>query len=360
MKRRVLIVTDEMEVGGSQRQIFYILTNLDTERFEPTLLYFREESWLLDELKKRGVRCVKISKKGAIDPLFLSRFIGFLRKEKFDVVHAFAFSAELWTVVALFLAQGRFISSIRGRYEWYSKRHWQLKGWISRRSVKIVSNSEAGLNYAEEQCGLDTGKAVIVHNGITDAPLLASDDVLADYRKNHQVLIGFVGRLVDHKNLECLLRALGRLRNKGIDAGVIMVGDGPLRQSLEAFVKSRDLQGVYFLGERDDVHAIFSACDIAVLPSFREGFSNTILEAMQVGTPMVASRVGGTPEIIKDEVNGMLFESDNDKELSEKLTRLIKDPGLAKALGEAGQAAVSENFSVPHMINKIQAIYEAV
>ncbi len=359
MKTRLLIVTDEMEVGGSQRQIFNILSNLDKHRFEPTLLYFREESYLLTELQEQGIECVKISKKGAVDPVFILRLIRFLHSRKFDVVHAFAFSAELWTAIALIFNKARFISSIRGRYEWYSTKHWKLKGWISKRSTRVVSNSESGLLYAEQQCALDRTKAVVIYNGIGDAPDTENSEVLVEFRKQHSCLIAFVGRLVDHKNLHCLLRAAKLLQDAGEDAGFLLVGDGPLRNELMAKVENEVIANVYFLGERDDVHAIFQACDIAVLPSFREGFSNTVLEAMRAGTPMVASRVGGTPEIIQDNLNGMLFDSDKHQQLADKLNLLVRDSGLAKRIGDQGRETVNSRFSIPHMIEQIQTIYEA-
>ena len=360
MKRSVLIVTDEMEVGGSQRQIHYILSHIDRSRFDPVLLYFREESWLLSDLKQQGIECIKIPKNGPIDPLFLFLLIRFLQRRKFDVVHAFAFSAELWTAVALIFTKARFISSIRGRYEWYSTKHWKLKGWISRRSDKIVSNSRAGLEYAIEQCSLDRNKAVVINNGIAAAPKHVHSDVLAEQKQSHQFLVGFVGRLVDHKNIECLLRAAEELQKRELAVGLILVGDGPLKGELQESVRQKGLQGVYFLGERNDIHAIFGECDVAVLPSFREGFSNTLLEAMQAGTPMVASKVGGTPEIISDGINGLLFESDNSEELAEKLQTLLKNPTLAREIGEKGKQVANARFSIPHMIEQIQALYEAV
>ncbi|HBR96497.1 MAG TPA: hypothetical protein DD979_03850 [Gammaproteobacteria bacterium] len=360
MKTRVLIVTDEMEVGGSQRQITHILTHLDRARFEPTLLYFRKDSYLLDTLHAQGVECVKIDKNGALDVRFLMSLVRFLRERHFDVVHAFAFTAELWTAIALLGNRSRLITSVRGRYEWYSPLQWRLKGWVSRCSSQVVSNSQAGLAYAAEQCGLDTDKATVVYNGIAMLDTQPAADALRDYRAKHAYVISFVGRLVDHKNLPCLLRALARLTSRGLDAGLILVGDGPLRAALEAQCEALELQQhVYFLGERDDVTAIFSDSDVAVLPSFREGFSNTLLEAMLVGTPMVASRVGGTPEVIDNGVNGLLFESDDDAQFADQLARVLTDPSLANSLGERGRDSVQARFAMPVMIDQMQSLYEA-
>ena len=117
-RSKVLIVTDEMEVGGSQRQITNLLTSIDQSNIEPVLLYFREHSFLVDQIKASDVRVEYLPKNGKVDPGFLFSLIRFLKEERFDVIHAYSFTAELWIALAR-LAAGRasLISSIRGKYD---------------------------------------------------------------------------------------------------------------------------------------------------------------------------------------------------------------------------------------------------
>ncbi|HEY4555929.1 MAG TPA: glycosyltransferase, partial [Lysobacter sp.] len=112
--RRVLVVTDEMEVGGSQRQIVNLLAGLDRARWQPELLYFRNRSFLVDEVERLGIPVHHLPKHGRIDPRFVARYAALLRRGDYDVVHAFSLTAELWTVLARTLsgAAPRVVSSV--------------------------------------------------------------------------------------------------------------------------------------------------------------------------------------------------------------------------------------------------------
>lgn len=124
---RLLVVTGQMEVGGSQRQIARLLEHLDRDRFDPTLAFFASPSHLLDGIRGAGVRTVHIPKTRRVDPGFVLRFRRFLRGERFDVVHAFSQSAELWcALLGGAIAGTNLITSIRGTYAWFSWLEWRV------------------------------------------------------------------------------------------------------------------------------------------------------------------------------------------------------------------------------------------
>ncbi|KPK52351.1 MAG: hypothetical protein AMS22_09310 [Thiotrichales bacterium SG8_50] len=341
---RLLIVTDEMEVGGTQRQIATLLEGLDKSRFSPTLLYFRKRSHLVDQVEHAGVETVQIPKRGAIDPGFFLRLRRFLQRGQFDVVHCFSFSGELWGALALTLVgKGRLITSIRGVYEWYRPFQWIVKTWVTRRSFCVVANSQAGADYARRRMKRAARVPIeIVYNGIT-AVSLAGEEERARMRgslgvRANSVMVLFVGRLVDHKNIPSLIRAFQRIDSASrYDIRLFVAGEGPERELLVRASK---------------------AMRAVVLPSRREGLSNAILEAMAAGKPVVASRVGGNVELVAHEETGLLYPGDDDAALAEAIERLAADCHLRNSLGAAARIVAQHEFSREAMIARTERLYE--
>ena len=315
-KLRVLLLTDEMEVGGTQRQIVHIARHLDRERFEPAVLFFRNPSFFVGELEQAGVRVIQVEKRGRMDPGFIWRLVATLRRERYDVVQCFAFSGELWGAVARrLLPRGQrpaLISSVRGVYEWYSGWQWRIKRWVSAQSERVVANSRMGGEYACARMGLAAGTIRITYNGVqAEHPVPGR---AAELRAQLRVpaggtLVLFVGRLVVHKDVPTLLKAVSALHQRLPGLRVALAGDGPLRAELEARIDALALRDVvHALGQRDDVPELMAAADVLVLPSLREGLSNVVLEGMMGGKPVVASRAGGNIELVEHERSGLLFD----------------------------------------------------
>jgi len=362
---KLLIVTDEMEVGGTQRQITTLLEGLDKNRFLPTLLYFRERSHLVDQIERAGVETVQIPKRGAIDPSFFIALWRFMRNGQFDVVHCFSFTGELWGALALMLVgRGKLITSIRGVYEWYRPFQWLVKTWVTRRSFCVVANSRAGADYARTR--MKSAIRIpfeVVYNGIGAVPL--ADDVERSRLREslgigpHSIMVLFVGRLVDHKNIPSLIRALQRIDAAGAhDIHVLVAGDGPERALLEDAGRTFHGDLLRLLGERSDVAALMQACDFLVLPSRREGLSNAILEAMAAAKPVVASRVGGNVELVTDGTTGFLYPGDDDAALADAIVRLARDSLLRGQLGTAARVLAQQEFSRDTMIARLERLYE--
>ncbi len=362
MSVRLLVVTDEMEVGGTQTQIFHLLNNIDQSKFTPVLLFFRNRSHLVDLLESNGIRAVQIQKRGSIDPVFFLKLLAFLWREKFEVIHAFSFSAEMWTALASLVARPKkLITSIRGKYEWYTKTQWRIKRWVTRRSHSVVTNSRVAGEFAFKQMNLESKKLTVIRNGI-DIPSLPDRQP----EKNQQdgsvkpLVMTFCGRLVDHKNIPCLLKGFGRIsENLGEDVQLVMIGDGPEREQTEALIRSLALNNVTLVGEHDDPLSIVSQCDVAVSTSIREGLSNAILEAMSLAIPVVASNVGGTPEIITHNVNGLLFSSDDEVQFADAAITLLRSRSERARIGAAARNDVSARFSIPGMVDSFQGHYQS-
>ncbi len=364
-KTRVLLLTDEMEVGGTQRQIVHIASHLDRSRFEPTVIYFVNRSFFVDELERTGVPVIQIEKRGKIDPMFVWRLRRALRDGRFDVAHCFAYSGEFWGTLARRLlpraARPALISSVRGTYEWYSRWNWIVKRWVSVQSHRVVANSRMGASYASQHMGLSDESISIAYNGVKPPQVKAERSAALRVQLNidaAQTMVLFVGRLVVHKDLPCLLRAAARLRDTLPGLRILLAGDGPLQDEVSTQIAELKLERtVTLLGQRDDVQDLIDAADIVVLPSLREGLSNVILEGMMGGKPVVASRAGGNVELVLDNQTGLLFNVGDDAELANALQRLAQDAPLRERLGQGARQRAETAFSIPAMVKTFESFY---
>jgi len=145
------------------------------------------------------------------------------------------------------------------------------------------------------------------------------------------------------------------------DVRFLLVGDGPLRGALEARAGALGLAGALrFVGETDDAPGVLADADISVLTSIKEGCSNVVLESMAAGCPMVATAVGGNPELIEDGVTGYLVPAGDAEAVADRIVRLLTEPGLAARMGEAARAHVASEFSVERMVEKTVGLYAAL
>jgi glycosyltransferase involved in cell wall biosynthesis len=365
---RVLLVSDEMETGGTQRQIVHIARNLDRERFEPAVAYFRNRSFLVDELERAGIAVHHVAKHRRIDVGFLIHLHALLRRERFDVIHCFSFTGELWGALAhsLMPASRRpvLITSVRNTYDWYANWQWRLKRWASDKSCVVLANSHTGADHARKSMNLGRERIEVVYNGVAPPAGPIDPDECFRIRKclgveDYTVLGIFVGRLVVQKNVPVLLRALRRIKPTVSAFHMLVVGDGPLRDQLAAMVKELELTEILtFLGHRADPERVIAASDFLVLPSLREGLSNAILEAMMAGKPVVASRVGGNGELVRDQQSGLLFDSDDDASLARCIQTMISDESRRRKYGVSGQERAIRDFSVPVMVRQMEEHYE--
>lgn len=360
---RLLVLSDEMEVGGTQRQITRMLLGLDRSAFDPTLLYFRERSFFVDQLEAAGIRVVRIDKRRRIDPGFFLRLRAFVADGGFEVMHCFSITAELWGALArASIAPARrptLLSSIRNTYDWEHPLRRRIKAWTARRSWRVVANSDAGARGAAEAMHLAPGSLQVIYNGV-DAGEAAAGDT-ARLREQLGIpadapVVLFVGRLVEHKDVPTLLRAAARLRERGLC--LLLAGDGPLAGTLQAGIDQLGLGAqVRLLGQRDDTAALMRLSDMVVLPSVSEGLSNVIIEAMMQRRPVIASRVGGNVELVRDEATGLLFEAGDDTQLAACMARLLDDPQLRARLGDAAGERAMRHFSADAMVDAYAALY---
>jgi glycosyltransferase involved in cell wall biosynthesis len=172
-------------------------------------------------------------------------------------------------------------------------------------------------------------------------------------------VVGWLGRMTGVKQTQDLLTVLATLRENGVDAGLLVVGDGPDRVAFEERARSLDLaRDCLFLGYQEDVAPWYSAMDAVALPSGNEGTPVTVIEALAAGKPVVAYAVGGVPDVIRDGIDGFLVERGDTSAIAERLAQLAADPELGVRLGAAGRERVLERYGVGRLLDDVDRLYQ--
>jgi glycosyltransferase involved in cell wall biosynthesis len=171
-------------------------------------------------------------------------------------------------------------------------------------------------------------------------------------------VVGWIGRMTGVKRTGDVLQAVRRLREQGVDAVLCMVGDGPDRETVEQRAHELGIvRDSLFLGYQDKVADYYAAFDALILPSANEGTPVSAIESLAGGRPVVATRVGGVPDVVRDGVDGFLVDPGDIDAMAERLARLAADPPLRHRMGEAGRASVHERYSVERLLDDVDRLY---
>jgi glycosyltransferase involved in cell wall biosynthesis len=209
-------------------------------------------------------------------------------------------------------------------------------------------------------------KFAVIRLGIPLEERLGDATADLDYRQLYGIpeqafVVGWVGRMTDVKDTDAVLEIVGAARAKGLDAALVMVGDGPDRERLEQLAHDLGIaRSTFFVGYQPEVAGYYELFDAFLLPSVNEGTPVSAIEALASGTPVVATRVGGVPDVVRDGEDGFLFEPGDTDAAAERLARLASDPALGATLGESGKERVLERYSVARLVDDVDRLYRSL
>jgi glycosyltransferase involved in cell wall biosynthesis len=355
MKRiKIIYIITRLNIGGAEMMLLDLARHLSPEFFEVKVATVVGNGPLVEDFRKAGIEVSVFEKKGKIGLGVIWKIRRYLRREKPEIVHTHLFGGDTWGRAAAILARVPIIISTEHNTnldEGWGKR--KIKKFLSFFTKKIVAVSQAVRDYSVARDRIKAKKIVVIPNGIE----IEKFSVAEKDRFSDPPVVSVVGRLEEQKGHKYLFEALNLI--KTIPWVLWVVGDGSLKSNLELLAKDLDLrERIIFLGARRNIAEILSQIDIFVLPSLWEGLGLAVLEAAAAGKPIVASRVGGIPEIITDGKTGILVEPKNVKSLADGLEHMLLGVSEAKAMGERAREMVKEKFGVEIMVEQYEQLYK--
>jgi glycosyltransferase involved in cell wall biosynthesis len=279
-----------------------------------------------------------------------------------DLVHTHGhFAGVAGRLAARLLGHPTLIHHLHTTDPTLRRRHIRLERLLGRGTHRIVCCSAAVAEHAARVLQVPAARLEVVWNGIEPAPIVEPAAACRRLGDPPRPLVGCVGSLTPHKGQAVLLRAFASLPAPLRRGTLALFGEGEERRSLEALAAELGLAGSVLLpGARADVRGLLPGLDLLVAPSIdREGLGVAVLEGMDAGLPVVASRVGGLPEAIEEGVTGLLVPAGDVAALRDAMAVILEDPTRGKALGDAGRARVAAHFRAAEMIRRVESIYEA-
>jgi glycosyltransferase involved in cell wall biosynthesis len=359
---RIVHVTESLEYGGAER-VIVTLANEQQARHAVYVVCAKREGELRAQVAREvAVTCLGKGEGNSLGAIL--RLARLLKKLAPDVVHTHDWGVFLDVVWAAQLANVQHvIHSVHGRYMAYpetlrARLKKRLRHWLERRAIArcsaVVCVSRALCEDVAKELGIESSFLRTVYNGVA---------VGSPSPRPVRAASGFrfvaVGRLVAVKNLGMLIEAFATVAKNHTDATLRIVGDGPERDFLERRVAEMKLAGrIAFSGFVDDIDAVMRDADAVVLSSLSEGMPMSILEAMRAGLPVIATRVGGIPEIVIDGRTGILVASKDTRALANAMESLIGNRDAAARMGQAGYERLTDSFSIERMIAAYEELYQ--
>jgi glycosyltransferase involved in cell wall biosynthesis len=367
--RTIAFFPPRLVTGGTQKHLLEVLKFLDRTRFRPIVISAKRGGELGRAIVAAGVELVQLDLGERMFSADLLRCVrdtaAVFRDRRVDVVQCFQWRPALIGMLAARLAgRGRIVAGRRSAPVEQGGRGL-LEDLVVRLADRIVVNAEA-----LRPGGAAGARTDVIPSGVDTEIFRPRPETRDEMRQRLGLplgttgasVIGTVGRLEVRKGTDVLLHAAAALKKKGLsEVRVVVVGDGPLRGELPTLAARLGIADhVHMLGDRSDVHEVLGALDVFILPSRTEGMSNALLEAMATALPVVATAVGGNPEVVAAETTGVLVPSDNSTAMAEAIARLLAAPAMAARLGAAARAHVEERYSAPAMVRRLETVYAAV
>jgi glycosyltransferase involved in cell wall biosynthesis len=351
----VVLMLTSFDVGGTERQMVELVKRLDPARFRPHVACFHARGPLLAELPEdvpvREFPVRGFARPGAVGQLVA--FAGWCRHIGAELVHTCDLYANIFGLPAAAFAGVPVRIANRREILTGDKSPAQLRAqqWSYRAAHAVVANSAAARDQLERE-RVPVDRLRVIPNGLDPARFPAHPSRDAIRR------VVTVANLRPEKGHDTLLAAAPRILQRYPDASFTFVGDGSRRDALELLTRALGLAGrVHFLGERRDVAPILADADLFVLPSRSEAFPNAVIEAMAAGLPVVATDVGGIPEVVRHHETGVLVQPGDADGLAEAVVALMDQPQRAAGLGRAARDSVARHYTLDRMVEAFEHLY---
>ena len=359
---KVLFVIDTLASGGKERRLTELLKALSRRSDIDFQLVVMSNDIHFTEIYDLGIKIHQIIRKTTRDLSVFKKFHRLIRAFNPDVVHCWESMTAVYLAPVCFLLKCRLINGMVTNVpvrQNITNHHW-LRGRLTFPfSAKVVSNSRAGLKAYR----VPAGKGVVIPNGFNFSRLdniTIEKSVREELKIDTEFIVGMVASFTRQKDYPTFFKAAQLVLEKRNDVSFLAIGSGT--DSGESWDCIKPVFKSYFrlLGKRNDAESLVNAMDIGVLSSFSEGLSNSILEYMALGKPVIASMAGGSSEIVEDSVTGYLVPVADPLLMAERMGTLLDTRNLRVTMGEAGRELIRSRFSIDVMVNKYIDLYKQI
>ena len=359
-KIKVLHVIPKFVLGGAERLLVNLLEAFDHEWFEVAAVSLYPESGTIleQEIKEKRLTVYFLNKHRGLDLRIIPNLYHLFQTFKPDVVHTHLYVLHYVFLVMLLCRIPVRVHTIHSIVQMEMGRLIKLAQWIIFRmgGVVPVSISLEVANTVRDFYGRSI-RTPVIFNGVPIAKFVSAAGQVRG-KKRKEIMLLHIGRFVPLKSHLLLIEAFDLSIKEFPWIQLWLVGEGELRPAVERVVLEKGLQTkVSFLGLRDNVFNLLADCDFFVLPSDYEGCPLTVLEAMAAGKPVVATRVGGIPELIDDGLTGFLVPPHDPEALARAILRLAKNHELCKSMGQAGQRKALKKFDISQAARGYETLY---
>ena len=375
---RLLKFVNILAIGGTERQAVRLAQALDPSSFELHIACLRRAGHFLEAIQRLQVPLAEYRIHSLYKPKTFHaqwKFVEYLKRNRIQIVHTYGFYPNVFAIPAARLARTPVVvASIRDLGNLGTPMQERVQKVICRLADCVVVNAEAIRQRLIAE-GYTPEKIAVIRNGIV-VPESGTRPGGPGLRQGlglspHGPVIAVLCVLRRLKGIEYFLAAATSVSRRFPEAhflvvgdsvhkenGREVVGDSGYRKELEDYARRLGLDGrVTFMGFRLDVPELLSEVTVSVLPTLSEGLSNTLLESVAAGVPVVATRVGGNPEVVQDGVTGLLVPPRDAGALADAICRLLADPDLASRFAQAGRRRLAERFSLDRMVNETERLY---
>lgn len=362
----ILVVIEHLGRGGAERQVHELVTRMDRDAFRPTVVTRSPDLEYRAMLEAAGVPVIVMDRAGWTLPPVPGGLAAVVRRTRADLLHAYLFPASWRSILASAFAGSKpVICAVRSTGSWMNARHRMMERWAMRRARAVVANAPSIRSDLLARTGLPDDRVRVIMNGVD----------LTVFRPGHSEarrglvlgagdrgpLVGYIGNLRQAKDPELFVRIAARVAQRMHSARFVIVGSGGLRDRLETTIREAGLgERLRLAGRRTDMPEVLRALDALVVTSRREGCCNVILEAMATGVPVVATAVGGNPDLVADGGTGWLFSHGDVEAGAERILRLIQDRDRAARMGRAGLERARRDFGIDTMVRATEHLYREV
>lgn len=367
----ILHLRDTHEIGGPGKTILETVSHIDNSRFKLHIGVFKtrrekEDSPFVTEGRRRGFSVHSIDSFNQFDPRIVLGVIRLVNELGIDLIHTHETKSDIIGLMAARCSGRPVITTVHG---WiFNTLKQRIYIGMDKKSLRyfdrVIAVSEKMRNELLA-CSVPRERIDLLHNGIVVENYKNSGkrgflNTLAQCAKNRPV-IGTVGRLSREKGHRDLVIAVSLILKQGLDISCFIIGDGPEREHLEKLISDLSLQNNVFLtGYLREPQRAIEDLDLFVLPSYTEGLPNVVLESLLMDVPVIATRVGGTPDVIENGTHGVLVEPGSPADLAAAITDFSGDPKKYRLMAQAGKNQVITRFNFTNRTRQLENIYEDV